>query len=116
MAIRIFYLDDEVDLCEVFKDNFQTAEIDISVFSDPAQAIAAVVASPPDLFFVDFRLPGMTGEDVAKRVGPSVPVILLSGDIDVTTSDIFHKKLPKQPYPFQEIEAIIADAAERNAA
>jgi len=116
MRLRVFYLDDEVDLCQMFHENFSTPENVISLYSDPAQALAAVRASPPDLLFLDYRLPGTTGEDIAVKIGPSVPMVLLTGDLELTKSNIFLRKFSKQPFPFEEIEALLSEMAKRKAA
>jgi CheY-like chemotaxis protein len=116
MRLRVFYLDDEVDLCQVFSENFSTPENEISLFSDPAEALAAIKTSPPDLFIVDYRLPGMTGEDVAIKVGSSIPIVLLTGDLELTKSNIFLRRFSKQPFPFDEIGEFLSEMARKKAA
>lgn len=41
MTLRVLYLDDEPLLCGIFSEEFSTAEIHVSTFSDPKVAIAA---------------------------------------------------------------------------
>jgi len=71
--LRIAYLDDEAQICELFVDNFSSHEVSIVALSEPEQFIEFVNESRPDLVFLDFRLPHMTGEQVAARLDPSSP-------------------------------------------
>jgi signal transduction histidine kinase/CheY-like chemotaxis protein len=55
---------------------------DVRAFPDPAAAVAAVLADPPDLVISDLGMPGMNGWDVARAVHaehPDLPVVLLTG-------------------------------------
>lgn len=95
MAVRIYYLDDEPDLLEIFSDTFSSNEIVIETFTDPEAAIARASSHPPDLMFVDFRLPNTTGLDVARKLSPSFPKVLVTGDISVVQDKVFAAYLEK---------------------
>ena len=73
MPLKVYYLDDEKDLCEMFVDYFSNKDVEVTTFTDPLKAIAHSLNHPPDLIFVDYRLPGTTGDEVAKSLGASVP-------------------------------------------
>lgn len=104
MLLKVYVLDDESDICQIFKENFTTSEIEIHTFVDPKYLLEAINRAPPDLIFLDYRLPNTNGVEVAKLITSSTPIILLSGDLDVTVSPRFHKKFNKQPFPWIEIE------------
>lgn len=106
MPLKIIYLDDEPHLCEMFADNFASADILVHAFTDPEKAIAAVNESIPDLVFLDYRLPQTTGEAVALRLPPAIPKVLLTGDLAVKTIGNFAKVFHK-PFDFDEMEAFI---------
>lgn len=108
MLRKVYFLDDEPDICTMFADNFAAPSISIRTFTDPKEAILAARAEPPSLFFVDFRLPGTTGDEVAEQLDPAIPVVLLSGDLDVETKASFVRKLSKAPFPWREVEALLA--------
>ncbi len=97
MPLKIFYLDDEAELCEFFEEFFSTNELIITTFTDPELAILAIKNNPPDLFFVDYRLPGTDGDKVAQRIGPDIPMILISGELSPVTVHQFLMVIPK-PY------------------
>lgn len=107
MQLRIYYLDDEEALCENFVDYFASNDVSITTFVDPNAAIDAIKKNPPDLFFVDYRLPGTTGEEVAKTLDPKLPKILITGDISVKTEFKFEKVFPK-PYDYSAIAELIS--------
>lgn len=102
MSLKVYYLDDEVDLCDNFMDSFSSDTISIQTFSDPTKLIEATKKSPPDMFFLDYRLPSITGDQVALMLPPQIPKFLVTGDITVETNYQFKQIFPK---PYKE-EAI----------
>ncbi|HRK01607.1 MAG TPA: response regulator [Oligoflexia bacterium] len=115
MQLKIYYLDDESDLCEIFKDNFESDSVVIQTFTDPELAFLATKNSPPHLIFLDFRLPGTTGDQIASRIGPSVPKVLVTGELDIKPESSFVKIFSK-PFEFSEMAEFLKDfAAQANA-
>jgi DNA-binding NtrC family response regulator len=106
MSFRIFYLDDEPELLELFQDMFSEPGIDISVFSEVSAALKAIEKQPPDLLFLDFRLAGITGDEIALQLDPGLPKALITGDHQVKTKASFVAYFSK-PYRVGEIEAFI---------
>lgn len=106
MQLKIVYLDDEPDLCEMFKDNFESPNISILTFSEASLAINEIKENTPDLIFLDHRLPGSSGEEVAKQLDPQIPKFLITGDIETMHSSQFIKVFHK-PYNFEEIESLL---------
>ena len=107
MSLKIVYLDDEVSLCEIFKDSFESSEVDIKTFSEPELALKHIKAHPPDLIFLDYRLPGTTGDLIALELGGHIPKVLITGDLSVTPSANF-LRIFKKPYKFQEMDDFIS--------
>jgi len=107
MLLRIYYLDDEEALCENFFDYFSSKDVEIKTFVDPSVAIDAIKKNPPDLFFVDYRLPGTTGDEVAKVLDSTLPKILITGDISVNTDYRFDRVFPK-PYDYSVVAELIS--------
>jgi DNA-binding NtrC family response regulator len=106
MRLRIFYIDDEAVLCENFKDLHASDEVEVEAFTNPEAAIEAVRANPPDLMFIDYRLPGTTGEQVATVMNVSKPIILITGELDIKTTYPFHMIIHKSAETNQVIETI----------
>ena len=108
MKLKVYYLDDEELLIDLFIDNFESDEIDLKTFNIPDEAIKEVQKSPPDLFFIDYRMPGINGDEVAMTIDKSIPKFLITGDIDHKTNYNFIKVIRK-PYNAREIRAIIQE-------
>ena len=83
LGIEIAYIDDEAEMCLIFADNFSTSDIDISTFSDLTNIVGKVEGANPDLIFLDYRLPNTNGDTLAGVLSPSVPKVLITGDIEV---------------------------------
>lgn len=115
MLLKIYYLDDEVDLCENFVDHFTSKDVTITAFVDPKAAIEAIKKNPPDLLFIDYRLPGTTGDDVAMVLDPRLPKFLITGDISIKTKYQFVRVFSK-PYREQDIAKVIASFVKKQAA
>jgi DNA-binding NtrC family response regulator len=95
MQLKIVYIDDEEALCENFKDLHACDDIEIESFTSPELAIEFIRQNPPDLVFIDFRLPGTTGDQVAHAMNLSKPIILITGELEVKTSYPFHCVIQK---------------------
>lgn len=106
MPIKVYYIDDEVDLCENFEDFFSTPEVIVKTFVDPMVAIEFIKSNPPDLLFIDYRLRGITGDEVSKQLDPNIPKILITGEISVKTDYKFLKEFSK-PCLMSEISEVI---------
>lgn len=112
MAIRVCYVDDEPDLRELFFDLFDSDEIQVRVFGDPREAIAAMLQDPPDLAVLDHRLPGMTGDELAQRLDPELPKILLTGEQSLTPVARF-TALVEKPYKPDRLRELMIKAVVR---
>jgi len=73
-----------------------------------------------DLVITDYRMPGMNGVEFVKelrRILPSVPVLMLTGDITVEIEpslEVF--KLINKPVAGKELDRIVKAALDRKAA
>lgn len=81
MPLKVLYLDDETDLCEIFSDEFSSSEIQVKTFTIPSLMIKEVEKSPPDVLFLDYRLPGTTGDQIALTLPANIPKYLITGDV-----------------------------------
>lgn len=106
MKLKVIYIDDEPDLCDIFTDHFSTEEIEIKTYTDPKAAIERVIVDSPDLVFIDFRLPRTSGDKVAHAMKVNCPVYLISGELNIKTDFKFNGILTKPMSP-AEVKAII---------
>ncbi|AOW78885.1 hypothetical protein A3Q34_19780 [Colwellia sp. PAMC 20917] len=106
MKKLVYFLDDEIFLGEIFQEYFETENIDIGVFNHPKEAIEACISNPPDIMLIDYRLPEMTGLEVAQFIDDKIIKILMTGDFVVPVNDLFKLTINK-PYKLEDLKSII---------
>ena len=106
MPVSVYYLDDEELLCEIFSEHISSDQVDVTTFSDSNDAIEACRKKPPDILFIDYRLPGTTGDVVASGIDDRIPKVLVTGDITYASGYQF-KKVISKPCNYQEVLNII---------
>ena len=84
--LRIMYIDDEEQLTRFIELAIRRAGHQVRTFTQPADALDALRDAPGDFDFVvtDATMPAISGLDVARaatRIRPSLPVVLVSGDL-----------------------------------
>ena len=108
--INVVYIDDEEFLCQIFKEFLHSDEVNITIFTDEALAIAYCNSTQPELIFIDYRLKTQTGIEVAKAITHSATKVLVTGELNVTSSADFHSVIEK-PYKLAEIKSFIKSFA-----
>ncbi len=103
---KVVYLDDEPELCEIFTSLFSSDEVEIRAFTDPLLAIAHITKSKPNLFFTDYYLPKTNGEQIAEALGKDIPIVLVSGALDLDCKFRFDAFL-KKPFRKEDVQALI---------
>lgn len=106
MPLKVYYLDDEEDLCEIFVDYFASEAVEVTTFTAPSLAFDTAKINPPDILFIDYRLPGTTGDEVAKSMAADIPKYLITGDISVKTEYQF-KAVFNKPYKPEDIQQVL---------
>lgn len=104
--LKVYYLDDEPALLEVFEESYACDWLIIKTFSDPAEAIKFIKANPPDILFLDYRLPNTTGDAVAQQLPGGFPKVLITGDLHVQPVTQFAQIIYK-PYSPEAVPAVI---------
>lgn len=109
MPLRALYLDDEPELCEIFLEEFASDNFLISVFTDADKAIESARDFPPDLIFLDYRLPRTNGDKVAFSMPSEIPKYLITGESNVPTQYKFEKIFGK-PFDRERIREVFEEA------
>lgn len=101
--IKILLVDDEVDFRSLMEFWFKSKGYTVLTASDGPEGIEMIKKDPPDIVFLDLRMPTMTGMDVLKNVrkfNKTLPVIIISAYVndpdakDITSygiSGVFYK-------------------------
>jgi two-component system nitrogen regulation response regulator GlnG len=114
-AARVWVVDDEPGICSALGRFFERRGDACRTFARAEEALAAAAADgPPDLAFVDVRLPGMSGLDALDRLralvpAPEVVVVTAHGTLDVAVEAMRRGALDYLPKPM-ELSAVAAVA------
>lgn len=82
----VVVLDDEVTVLKFLTRSLQSEGLRVHTTSDPDEAVALIETHRPDLLFLDFRMPEITGEEFYARMVAIDPrwadrIVFLSGDV-----------------------------------
>ena len=113
---RIFVVDDEPEIAKMMAVILQMNLFDAVPYTDPAEALAAAKAEPPQYVITDIMMPGMNGVELAIQLQQEVPackVLLFTGQAG--SSDMIRKAqeagntfvlVQKPIHPTKLVEAI----------
>lgn len=73
---KVFVVDDHRDLRELIVRRVEAAGHELAgTATNGPEALLSVVEAGPDIVILDYMMPGMTGEEVAREMRGSVPGI-----------------------------------------
>ena len=81
----VLCIDDDRDLLAMSRTYLEAAGYRVLTALSGPEGLALMAAEPVDAVVVDYHMPGMDGEAVAREVRqhfPGVPVVLFTGDIE----------------------------------
>lgn len=101
MAYRVFLVDDDRFLLDLYAVKFKNAGHDVTLFSGGEDLLAALRkgdAPPPDAILLDLIMPGMTGFETMEAIRnekliPSARIVVLSNqgqDSDIEKAKALH--------------------------
>ncbi len=108
MKLKVIYLDDEPDLCDLFADSLESDDWSIFTFSDPREALGQIEHIKPDMIFVDYRMPKLNGDEFCFAVGGEVPKFLITGDLELKARYPF-KRIFHKPYNISEVRSLLQE-------
>ena len=82
MPRLIYLVDDDPDEITLSTAELEKADFVTTGFSNPRQALEAVVSDPPDAVVTDLTMPGMSGIELIHAIRqhyPTLPVIVVTG-------------------------------------
>ena len=83
---RILVIDDDPATCRLLGAIFRAEGFDVLMANDGPTGIATVLSAKPDVVLLDLEMPEMNGMAVLERLkkdAPAVPVVMLTGSMDV---------------------------------
>ena len=113
----MLFADDDSILHRLLEVNFRVAGITIESVGRGDDALARVVAAPPDALVLDATMPGMDGHEVFQRLRRepglgSLPVIFLTGrgaeEFEAYAGE--HVRIVTKPFDPTELVQIVREA------
>ncbi|HXG16658.1 MAG TPA: response regulator [Calidithermus sp.] len=80
--MRVVVVDDELPVMQLCARVLELDGHQVDGFTRGEEALARLSRAPADLLVVDYRMPGLTGLELARRaraVRPGLPVVLITG-------------------------------------
>ena len=109
---NVLIVDDDSDLLEILRDSIEPAGYIVETAGDGERAVEMIDFDPPDVVVLDFKLPGMSGLEVMKKmkgVIPELPVIMITAfNRELSFSEVIEKGAcalltkPLDPYQVRE--------------
>src|SRR5574344_434185 len=82
MKFTLLIIDDEKNIREGLAANFEMDGYNVKTAADGSEGLSLIEKGDIDLVITDLRMPGVSGEEVLKKVTtetPGIPVIILTG-------------------------------------
>jgi two-component system, NtrC family, nitrogen regulation response regulator NtrX len=89
MKARILVVDDEAEIRRSLRMILEYEGYDVQEASSGPEGIALIEREPPDLAFLDIKMPGMDGLETLEKIrqaNESLPVVIVSGHGTVSTA------------------------------
>ncbi len=79
-ALRVLLVEDESLVRKALERTLIHEGLEVSAVADGGEALRVFDASAFDVVLTDMRMPGpVQGEDIARKIGPTTPVVLFTG-------------------------------------
>ena len=78
----VYVVDDDFGVLNSLRFVLETDGFDVGAFKSGSAFLAAVASAGADCFVIDYKMPNMSGIDLAKRLrnrGIDTPIILITG-------------------------------------
>jgi two-component system OmpR family response regulator/two-component system alkaline phosphatase synthesis response regulator PhoP len=104
---KIFYLEDEVELCEMVREALVSTEIEFKCFPTANEFQLAVEAENPDIVIIDYRLTETTGIEVATKLPSSLPKVLVTGELILPDYKTLFNAVVTKPFRLTELKTTV---------
>lgn len=115
----ILCVDDEVDILELFRDEFVDGGFKVLEASNGADAFEIYKNNKVDCIVSDIRMPGGDGVSLVKNVkgeGADIPIFLVTGFSDYTAEDLSGLGVNAvifKPFDLEEVVEMISNTVKK---
>lgn len=115
----ILCVDDEVDILELFRDEFIDGGFKVLEASNGAEAFEIYKNNHVDCIVSDIRMPGGDGVSLVKNVkseGAEIPIFLVTGFSDYTAEDLSGLGVNAvifKPFDLEEVVEMISNTVNK---
>jgi two-component system response regulator (stage 0 sporulation protein F) len=116
----ILCVDDEVDILELFRDEFVDGGFKVLEASNGADAFEIYKNNKVDCIVSDIRMPGGDGVSLVKNVkgeGAEIPIFLVTGFSDYTAEDLSGLGVNAvifKPFDLEEVVEMISNTVKKS--
>ncbi len=104
---KVLVVDDDNAVRQVLVDGLRAQGFEVFEACDGASGLEVFARERPDAMVIDFAMPGMTGDEVARRAQaarPGLPVVFCSGYSDTLALDgVAHSVVVRKPVGVDEL-------------
>lgn len=107
---HILVVDDEREALQVMADYLRRRGHSVAVAADGQEALRQFALQPCDVLVSDLRMPHLSGSDLARRLRqqrPGLPVVLMTGQVEVGAVDCESCVLLRKPISLKELQQVI---------
>ena len=116
MNAKILVIDDEAVICRFFQRILTTMGYEVSTASGCREGLAEIKRNPPDLLFLDIRMPSMDGLEClrgVRKIKRTLPIVMITGFGDLDSAQeamrLGADEYISKPFDLDHIRQIITE-------
>lgn len=118
-GLSVLVVDDEVDVARSLAELIEIFGHRVTVATSAAEALARLTSASPDIVFTDYRMPGLDGTELRRRIAERDPglatrTVLVTGDTlhRAGLADPAGTPMLAKPFTAAEVKAVLARLAD----
>ena len=116
----VIFVDDDAHILQALSQSLTLEDLPVACYEDGASALKAITPDYPGIVLCDYNMPGMDGLELLERVqavDDSIPVIILTGQGDISTAVSAMQKgaydFIEKPFDHDELIELLRHALEK---
>jgi two-component system C4-dicarboxylate transport response regulator DctD len=116
----VIFVDDDAHILQALSQSLTLEDLPVACYEDGASALKAITPDYPGIVLCDYNMPGMDGLELLARVqavDDSIPVIILTGQGDISTAVSAMQKgaydFIEKPFDHDELIELLRHALEK---